>query len=82
MEPLTIVDFVLSLAALGASITAHRAISKVGKTGKPRPAQAGPYPAGSVPGVVSLSCTRRSKAAIVRTAAGSFCQGLPLRVQA
>jgi hypothetical protein len=31
MEPLTIVNFVLSLAALGASITAHRAISKVRK---------------------------------------------------
>lgn len=29
MEPLTIVNFVLSLAALGASITAYRAISKI-----------------------------------------------------
>lgn len=31
MEPLTIVNFVLSLAALGVSITAYRAISKVRK---------------------------------------------------
>ena len=31
MEPLTIVNFVFSLAALVASITAHRAISKVRK---------------------------------------------------
>ena len=31
MEPLTIVNFVLSLAALGASITAYRAICKVRK---------------------------------------------------
>jgi hypothetical protein len=30
MEPLTIVNFVLSLAALGASIMANRANSKVG----------------------------------------------------
>jgi hypothetical protein len=29
MEPLTIENFVLSLAALGASITAYRAISRV-----------------------------------------------------
>lgn len=40
------------------------------------------YPAGSVPGVVSSSRTRRSKAAILRTDAASSCQGLPLRVQA
>ena len=31
MEPLTIVNFVLALAALAASITAYRAISKVCK---------------------------------------------------
>ena len=31
MGPLTIVNFVLSLAALGASIAAYRAISKVRK---------------------------------------------------
>ena len=31
MEPLTIVNFVLSLTALGAAILAYRAISKVPK---------------------------------------------------
>lgn len=31
MEPLTIVNFVLSLATLGASITAYRAITKLRK---------------------------------------------------
>ena len=34
MEPLTIVNFVLSPAALGASITAYRAISKARKDQK------------------------------------------------
>lgn len=34
MEPLTIVNFVLSLTALGAAIMAHRANSKVPKEDK------------------------------------------------